>query len=38
MFQVRAIPFLVILDSEGKILQKGLRGEDLKEFISQQLQ
>ncbi len=38
MFQVRAIPYLVILDSEGKILQKGLRGEDLKEFISQQLQ
>ncbi|MCR4603582.1 MAG: AhpC/TSA family protein [Prevotella sp.] len=37
-FQVRAIPHLVILDSEGKILQKGLRGEELKQFISQQLQ
>jgi len=37
MFQVRAIPHIIILDSEGNILQKGLRGEDLKQFISQQL-
>ena len=36
-FQVRAIPHLIILDSEGKILQKGLRGEELKQFIAQQL-
>ena len=36
-FQVNAIPFLVILDSEGKILQKGLRGEELKNFISELL-
>ena len=37
-FQVRAIPHLIILDSEGKILQKGLRGEELEQFIAQQLQ
>lgn len=36
-FQVRSIPFLIVLDSEGKILQKGLRGDDLKSFIDQQL-
>ena len=36
-FQVRAIPYFIILDSEGKILQKGLRGDDLKQFIAQQL-
>ena len=36
-FQVNAIPFLVILDNEGKILQKGLRGEELKNFISELL-
>lgn len=32
-FQVNAIPFMIVLDSEGKILQKDLRGEDLKKFI-----
>jgi len=38
MFQVQAIPHIIILDSEGTILEKGLRGDDLKQFISQKLQ
>ena len=36
-FQISAIPFMYVLDSEGKIVQKGLRGEQLKQFISSQL-
>ena len=36
-FQVNAIPFMAILDSEGTIIQKGLRGEELKEFIKKAL-
>ena len=38
LFQVNAIPFIVVVDANGTILKKGLRGEPLKEFISQQLQ
>jgi hypothetical protein len=37
-FQVNAIPFMAILDSEGTIIQKGLRGEELKEFIKKALE
>ncbi|MCR5157758.1 MAG: AhpC/TSA family protein [Prevotella sp.] len=37
-FQVNAIPYLIVLDQEGKILQKGLRGEELEQFVAQQLQ
>ena len=37
-FQVRAIPFMLIIDQQGVILQSGLRGEQLEQFISQQLQ
>lgn len=36
-FSVNSIPFMLIVDSEGKILQKGLRGEELQKFIAQQL-
>ncbi len=38
LFHVTAIPFMVIIDSQGVILQKGLRGEALEQFVSQQLQ
>ena len=37
LFQVTSIPFMVVVDQNGKILQKGLRGDDLKSFISNQL-
>ncbi len=37
MFSVNSIPFMVIVDQEGTILEKGLRGEELSEFISKTL-
>lgn len=37
-FGVHAIPFTVVLDQEGKILAKGLRGDELKQFVSENLQ
>jgi hypothetical protein len=37
MFQVNAIPFMAIVDQNGTIIQKGLRGEELEQFISEQL-
>ena len=36
-FNVNSIPFMLVLDSEGRILQKGLRGEELQQFISERL-
>ena len=38
LFQVRAIPFMVVVDQQGKILEKGLRGTALEQFIEKQLQ
>ncbi len=32
-FQVNAIPYIVVVDTEGRILEKGLRGDDLKQFV-----
>ena len=37
MFQVNAIPFMAIVDQNGTIIQKGLRGQELEQFISEQL-
>ncbi|MBP3789178.1 MAG: AhpC/TSA family protein [Prevotella sp.] len=37
LFQVNSIPFIVVVDQQGKILKKGLRGNDLEEFIEEQL-
>ena len=37
-FGVRAIPFTAVVDQEGKVLAKGLRGEKLVKFISEKLQ
>lgn len=33
-FAVRGIPYTILVDSNGKILKKQLRGEDLREFVS----
>ena len=37
-FGVRAIPFTVVVDQQGKVLAKELRGEKLSQFISEHLQ
>lgn len=36
-FNVTSIPHTVVVDQQGKILRRGLRGEGLKAFISEQL-
>lgn len=33
MFNVKSIPQTIVVDSNGKILKKGLRGEELEEFV-----
>ncbi len=37
IFQVKAIPFTMVVDSNGNILAKELRGIELENFIKQQL-
>ncbi|MBR1485266.1 MAG: AhpC/TSA family protein [Prevotella sp.] len=37
LFQVKAIPHTVIVDREGTIIEKGLRGEQLRQFVSGKL-
>ena len=36
-FCVNSIPHTIIVDQQGKILKRGLRGEKLKEFIAEEL-
>lgn len=36
-FGVQAIPFTAVIDQNGKVLKKGLRGEALAQFVSEQL-
>jgi len=36
-YGVKAIPFTMVVDSSGKILQKGLRGEQLATFVDEYL-
>lgn len=36
-FKVQGIPYTVILDQQGKILSKGLRGEKISQFVSEHL-
>lgn len=36
-FGIRTIPFTAVISQDGKILKKGLRGEELSAFISEQL-
>ena len=38
MFQVRSIPYMVVVDQQGVILNKNIRGEQLEKFVSEQLQ
>ena len=37
LFQVQAIPYMVVVGQNGTILEKGLRGEELQQFIAEQL-
>jgi thiol-disulfide isomerase/thioredoxin len=36
-FQVTSIPHTIVVDQNGKILRRGLRGEQLEEFVAEQL-
>ena len=38
MFNVTSIPHTIVVDQQGKILRRGLRGEQLEQFIAGQLQ
>jgi len=37
-FKVQTIPFTVVVDQQGKILAKELRGEELETFVQEQLE
>ncbi len=37
MFSITSIPHTIVVDQQGKILRRGLRGEDLEHFIAEQL-
>lgn len=37
LFNIQSIPHTIVVDQQGKILQRGLRGEALKSFIEGQL-
>lgn len=37
MYGIQAIPFTIIVDSKGKVLTAGLRGEELRAFVAQEL-
>ena len=37
-FSVTSIPHTVVVDQQGKILKRGLRGQRLEEFVSDVLQ
>lgn len=36
-FNVNSIPHTIVVDSNGKILRRGLRGEQLKQFVESKL-
>ena len=37
LFNISAIPHIIVVDSTGKILARGLRGEDLEQFVADRL-
>ena len=37
MYGIQAIPFTIVVDNKGKVLTAGLRGEQLRAFVAQQL-
>ena len=36
-YGIQAIPFTIVVDDKGKVLTAGLRGEELRAFVAQQL-
>ena len=36
-FQVTSIPHTIVVDKNGTILRRGLRGEQLEQFVAEQL-
>lgn len=38
VFVVQGIPYTVVIDQQGKILKKGLRGEQLVQYVEEKLQ
>ena len=37
LFEVRAIPHMVVVSQDGTVIQRGLRGEDLEQFVKDYL-
>ena len=37
MFNVTSIPYTIVVDSNGKILAKELRGKELRDFVEKSL-
>lgn len=37
VFNITSIPHTIVVDQKGKILRRGLRGEELKQFIESEL-
>ena len=37
LFNINSIPHTVVVDQKGKILRRGLRGEELKSFVESEL-
>lgn len=37
MFNITSIPHTIVVDQQGKILRRGLRGEQLEQFIAEQM-
>lgn len=37
MYGIRSIPFTIVVDNEGRVLEAGLRGESLEAFISSRI-
>ena len=36
-FNITSIPHTIVVDNKGKILRRGLRGEELEKFVADQL-
>ena len=36
-FSISSIPHTIVIDQKGKILRRGLRGEQLENFVAEQL-
>ena len=37
LFSISSIPHTIVVDQQGKILRRGLRGKELADFVAEQL-